>query len=159
MKQNDKKGQPVHTPEGQAVTELIMTIFRANGRILRSGDALTRDLGLTSARWQVLGAIEQTPKTVAQIARDYELTRQGILWVVQTMVKEGLVELITNPDHRRAKLVRYTAKGRQLYDEIARRQLGWSNELGTSLDLDALKSAADCVRRLGEIAMANGTEN
>ena len=143
----------MHTAEGIGVTELILTIFRANGRLLRSGDAMTRDLGLTAARWQVLGAVEKTPKTVAQIARDYELTRQGILWVVQSMVKEGLVELASNPDHRRAKLVRFTEKGRAMYDEISARQQLWSNELGKALDPALVTAATECVRKLGEIAM------
>lgn len=156
MNQKRKRGTQGHTPEGRAVTELIMSIFRTNGRLLRSGDGLTRDLGLTSARWQVLGAIEENPKTVAQIARDYELTRQGILWVVQSMVKDGLVELVTNPDHRRAKLVRFTETGRELYEEIARRQQSWSNDLGAQLDPQLVAAAAECVRRLGEIATSNG---
>jgi DNA-binding MarR family transcriptional regulator len=58
---------------------------------------MLRDLELTSARWQVLGAIVQTPRTVAQIARYFELTRQGVLWVVQSMLKDGIVELAKNP--------------------------------------------------------------
>jgi DNA-binding MarR family transcriptional regulator len=90
------------TAEGAAISELILAIFRANGRLIRAGDVLTRDLGLTSARWQVLGAIAPAPKTVAQIAREFELTRQGVLWVVQSMIGDGFVELINNPDHRRA---------------------------------------------------------
>jgi hypothetical protein len=73
----------MHTREGTAITELILAIFLTNGRIIRAGDTLLRDLGLTGARWQVLGAIKDTPKTVAQIARKYELSRQGVLWLVQ----------------------------------------------------------------------------
>ncbi|WP_324698854.1 MarR family winged helix-turn-helix transcriptional regulator [Novosphingobium sp. RL4] len=145
-----------HTPEGSAVTDLIMTIFRANGRLLRGGDTLSKELGLTAARWQVLGAIAQTPKTVAQIARDYELTRQGILWVVQSLVKDGMVELVKNPDHRRAKLVRNTDKGRETFEEVSRRQHIWSNDLGQAFNTAELQAAVDVVRRLSE--MARGTE-
>lgn len=158
MKQARTKGKTGHTPAGAAVTDLIMTIFRANGRLLRSGDTLTRDLGLTAARWQVLGAIEVAPKTVAQIARDYELTRQGILWVVQSLVKDGFVELVDNPDHRRAKLVCYTDRGRDVYAQVSSRQQSWSNQLGTELDIDAVRIATEAVRRLGDIAVANGDD-
>lgn len=138
---------------GEATTELILAIFRTNGRLLRYGDTLTKDIGLTSARWQVLGAIEVKPKTVAQIARDYELTRQGVLWVVQAMLKDGTVELIRNPDHRRAKLVQQTEEGRRVFAEITRRQKAWTDRLEQGFTAKELADALDVVRRLGDAVM------
>src|SRR5205814_345438 len=57
---------------GGLVTELILEVFRLNGRLLAAGDRLVADLGLTSARWQVLGAIAlaSSPMPVAWIARN-----------------------------------------------------------------------------------------
>jgi hypothetical protein len=43
------------------VSELALEIFRLNGELLADGDALVADLGLTSARWQVLGAVALSP--------------------------------------------------------------------------------------------------
>ena len=60
----------MHTPAGAALTELVLTVFRVNGLLLDAGDRMTKDLGLTSARWQVMGALEQGPLTAAQIARE-----------------------------------------------------------------------------------------
>jgi hypothetical protein len=56
----------------KAMTELILETFRLNGRLLAAGDALVADVGLTSARWQVLGAIAlaPVPQPVAHIARN-----------------------------------------------------------------------------------------
>src|SRR5262245_35738926 len=119
-----------HSPGGAAVTEFVLALFLAHGRVIRAGDKMTGDVNLQAARWHVLAAIESYPKTVAQIAREYELTRQGILWVVQSMVKDGVVELIRNPDHRRAKLVQYTHKGREIYAEVTQRQRLWANKVG-----------------------------
>ncbi len=150
--------EELRTLEGQALSDLILTIFKVYGRLNRAGDALSRDLDLTSARWQVLGAIAQVPRTVAQIARHYELTRQGVLWVVQAMVKDGLVELIHNPDHRRAKLVRPTEKGRTLYDEISRRQRRWVSGLAESFNVAELEQGMALLGRLGEILVDDGDE-
>ena len=50
-----------HTPGGEALTDLFLAVFRLNGRLLAAGDHLVSDLGLTSARWQVLGAIAHAP--------------------------------------------------------------------------------------------------
>ena len=45
------------TRTGEAATKLILSTFRANGLLLDAGDFLTAREGLTSARWQVLGAL------------------------------------------------------------------------------------------------------
>lgn len=145
-----KISQTEHSPKGAAVTELILTVLLANGRLLRSGDILLRDLGLTSARWQVLGSIAESPKTIAQIARDFELTRQGVLWVVQSMVKDDLLERITNPDHKRAKLIRHTNKGKEIYQEVIQRQREWSNNIALYFNKEELDISIDCIKRLGE---------
>lgn len=148
-----KKAQ--HTPEGAAITDLIIAIFRANGALLRVGDDLSKDLGLTSARWQVLGGIGETPKTVAQIARDFGLSRQGVLWVVQTLIKDGVVELTDNPNHRRAQLVQFTAHGRKLFDELNRRQTVWSNAVAEGMSVPELKKAVAAVKRLHDKVIAS----
>lgn len=148
-----------HTPEGAAVTELILTIFRTNGRIVQAGDDLLRDLNLTGSRWQVLGAVKQVPRTVAQIARQFELSRQRVLWHVQALIESGIVELVRNPDHRRAKLVTLTEQGRRVYDEIERRQNPWVNGFGKAFRLDDLLSATECVRRLGELMKGNDDDS
>jgi len=66
------------TKAGNAFTELILETFRFNGRLLAAGDRLTRPFKLSSARWQVLGAIEQKPLPVAQIAHNMGLARQSV---------------------------------------------------------------------------------
>ncbi len=44
------------TPEGDA-TDLVLDLFRLDSLLLTAGDRLVAPLGLTSARWQVLGTI------------------------------------------------------------------------------------------------------
>ena len=62
------------------MTDLILDLFRLNGRLLAAGDRLVAGLGLTSARWQVLGAIAlaDRPQPVAWLARDMGVYRQGV---------------------------------------------------------------------------------
>jgi len=45
------------TRAGDALTGLILDLFRLNNLLLTAGDRLVAGLGLTSARWQILGAI------------------------------------------------------------------------------------------------------
>jgi DNA-binding MarR family transcriptional regulator len=139
------------TPEGEAATELVLSMFRANGSLLAAGDLLAEKEGLTSARWQVLGAIALAgrPLTVPQIARRMGLTRQSIHSTVDRLVEGGLVELIPNQDHRRSPLVGLTKRGHAAYDAIDRRQARWVNELARGIRRSDIETAT---RVLDEIA-------
>src|SRR5438128_2497619 len=106
------------TPAGDVLTSFILDLFRLNGLMLNAGDRLVARLGLTSARWQILGAIvaAERPQPVAWIARDLGANRQNVQRIVNDLHKDGLVAFETNPHHRRAQLVVMTAKGQQAYD-------------------------------------------
>lgn len=147
-----------HSEEAALVTELILETFRLNGRLLAAGDRLTRDLGLSSARWQVLGAIEESPLPVAQIARNMGLTRQAVQRVTNDLADAGLVTFAANPDHRRAKLVKLTASGRKTLEEVWRRQIDWSNHLSAGLDAAELDKALTTARALRQRLEADGQE-
>lgn len=151
--------RPGHTKNGAALTELILEVFLTNGRLLRAGDKMMKDLQLTAARWQVIDALSEGPKTVAQVAREYELTRQGILWVVQSMRKDGLVELVENPDHRRAKLVKLTTKARDIEKVVSTRQVAWANELGKSYDHSQLLQTIKSLNEIGLHASSSRPAN
>jgi DNA-binding MarR family transcriptional regulator len=133
---------------GNAFTELILETFRFNGRLLAAGDRLTRPFKLSSARWQVLGAIEQQPLPVAQIARNMGLTRQSVQRLADTLEKTGIVEYAPNPDHDRAKLVRLNEKGRRVMDAVARSQVRWANEIASGASRGEIESALALIRKL-----------
>src|SRR6266550_827785 len=118
-----------HTPGGQALTGLVLAIFRLNGRLLVAGDRLIAGLDLTSARWQVLGAIAlaETPQPVAWLARNMGLNRQGVQRIVNEMRDDGLLELQPKPHHRRAHLVVPTRRGKEAFEAATRLQTPWAN--------------------------------
>jgi len=138
------------TPAGRAVSTLIVAIFRLNGRLLVSGDRLVASLGLSSARWQVLGAIAfaPTPEPVARLARNMGLNRQGVQRIVGELAAEGFVELKDNPHHRSAKLVVMTAKGLKAFDAALRLQTPWVNMLGDGFDAKSIEKAGKLLDEL-----------
>jgi DNA-binding MarR family transcriptional regulator len=139
-----------HTAAGAAFTELVLEIFRLNGRLLSSGDRLTRTLGLTSARWQVLGTLRAAPGpiTVAQIARNMGLQRQSVQRTVDLLTAEGLVRMIDNPNHRRARLVVMTGAGRAVLRKASRLQTRWANDIADNTDAGEIRSACRVLQRL-----------
>ena len=123
------------TPAGDALTDLMLDLFRATGLILTAGDRLVAPLGLTSARWQILGAIvsAERPQPVSWLARDLGANRQNVQRIINDLHKDGLVAFETNPHHRRAQLVVLTDRGRRAFDGAMDLQAPWVNELADGL--------------------------
>jgi DNA-binding MarR family transcriptional regulator len=137
--------------EGEAATKVILATFRANGLLLAAGDLLAADEDLTSARWQVLGAIAlaERPLTVPQVARRMGLTRQSVHATVRRLVGDGLAAYETNEDHRRSPLVRLTPVGTEKFRTMQRRQAGWVNRLAAGFSAEDLETTA---RVLGDLS-------
>ena len=138
------------TPEADALTDLILEVFRVNGGLLRQGDRIAGAHGQTSSRWQVLGALRNGPETVAGIARVMGLARQSVQRTADLLASEGVVEYVDNPAHRRAKLVRLTAAGRETLRRISTLQVEWTNTLTAAMTADGaqIQAATDVLRQL-----------
>jgi DNA-binding MarR family transcriptional regulator len=130
------------SPPGEALTGLILELFRLNSLLVTAGDRLVAGLGLTSARWQVLGAIVTAKRVqpVAWLARDMGANRQNVQRIVNDLHKEGLVSFEANPHHRRAQLVVLTDKGKQTFDAAMRLQIPWINSLSEGLPLKDIQT-------------------
>jgi len=140
------------TPGGEALTDLVLAVFRLNGRLLTAGDRLVADLGLTSARWQVLGSIALSPnlQPVAWLARNMGLNRQGVQRIVNEMREDGLVELRRNPHHRRAHLVALTNRGEEAFAAASRLQAPWVNALAKGISAEELAKTRGLLSTLCE---------
>ena len=125
----------VRTPAGEALSALMLDLFRVNSLILAAGDRLVAGLGLTSARWQVLGAIvaSERPQPVAWLARDLGANRQNIQRIVNDLHAEGMVAFQTNPHHRRAQWVVLTSKGEQAFAQAMHMSGPWIGQLADGL--------------------------
>jgi DNA-binding MarR family transcriptional regulator len=122
-----------YTRSGKAFTKLVLRVFRLNGRLLEAGDHLAAPVGQTSARWQVMGCIDDEARTVADVARIMGLARQSVQRVADLLVKDGLAVYSENPHHKRAKLVKLNAKGLKALREIEKAQRVWANEVGKEM--------------------------
>jgi DNA-binding MarR family transcriptional regulator len=147
----DKGGQR-QSAAVAAVTALILETFRLNGRLLESGDGLVAPLGLTSARWQVLGAIDAAPvpMPVAHLARIMGLSRQAVQRLANEMEADGLVAFEPNPHHERAKLVVMTERGLAVFRAAMGLQQRWAADLVAGVPVVALEEAMALLRRLRE---------
>ena len=141
-------GRPARTPAGDALTDLVMQVVRLIRDFTAAGEALARPAGQTLARWLVLEAVQDQPATVAQIARDMHLARQGVQRLADVLVRDGLAVYEPNPAHRRAKLLRLTAEGRSALRTVQAAQRAWADALGAELGETDLRQASAVLDRV-----------
>src|SRR5262249_62211379 len=121
------------SPEGDALSALVVRIFQLEGLLAEAGDAITSPLGQSTARWRVLAAIEHEPRTVAQIARDWKLARPSVQRLADALAADGLVTYLDNPTHRRANLARLAPDGPPVLRRIPSKQTARVQEAGAAI--------------------------
>jgi DNA-binding MarR family transcriptional regulator len=132
-----------------------LSIFWINGLLLRTGDRLTRSIGQSSARWQVLGRVGYQPQTVSQIARDMGHARQSVQRVADILAKEGLVVYQQNPANRRAPLLELTPHGADILRTIYALNDAWTRQIMTKLTPEQLDAVTDALEEIGHILEAD----
>ena len=145
------------TPAGDAFSGLVVRVFRLSGTLADEGDSLARPAGQTTARWQVLAATEDAPRSVADIARALGLARQSVQRVADALESGGFVRYEDNPRHRRARHVVLTEAGRDALRRIQAQQRPWADAIGGrvgSRDLERLNALLDRVARAVDAAAA-----
>jgi DNA-binding MarR family transcriptional regulator len=148
----------------RCIDSLIVAVFRLNGRLIEAGDRLVADIGLTSAWWQVLGALALSPAPlpVAHIARNMGLSRQSVQRIADLLADKGLVRFAANPHHQRAKLVVLTDVGIAAFAAAEQRQRPWAREIAAGLTSERIGAAVDVLlhldRRLADLAGTGGED-
>ena len=146
------------TSAGEALTDLVLDLFRLTSLLLTAGDRLVAGLGLTSARWQILGAIvaAERPQPVAWLARDMGANRQNLQRIINDLQKDGLVDFEVNPHHRRAQLVVLTDKGRRAFEAAMELQAPWINRISDGLSAKDIQTVHRVVTALRNRLEGNG---
>jgi GntR family transcriptional regulator, transcriptional repressor for pyruvate dehydrogenase complex len=102
---------------------LTQAAFRFSNLLTVERDRLVQELGLTSARWQIIETVGQQPGPVsaAHIARQLQISRQAVQRVLNDLAKLGLVQLAADAADKRAQLVSITLQGSEMLLELDNR--------------------------------------
>ena len=138
--------------KGQVFTDVVLEVFKLGGLLINEGDQITKEFGITSARWKVLGAVAlaNAPQTVSQIARTMGLTRQAVQRLVDIMSQEGLLKLLPNPEHKKAKLVSLTKKGNDIYFKLDKKQIKWAQNNAQNLSKKDLEITLSVLKKISQ---------
>ncbi len=137
-------------PHGDTFTDLVIEVFRVNGLLLDAGDQLAQPVGLSSARWQVLGVVEHGPISVAHVARSMGLARQSVQQTADGLEQDGFITYAENPYHRRSRLMQLTPKGRTALADVAQRREAWANTIAGDLAAEDVHTAIQLLRQVRE---------
>jgi DNA-binding MarR family transcriptional regulator len=143
---------------GELFSAVAVQVLYASGLLAAAGDALASVSGHTAARWRVLAALEETPKTVAAIAADLGQARQSVQRVANDLVADGAVRREDNPDDKRADLLELTARGRKALAEIQRKQARWADALGAELGARRIQELSAALQHLTKALEARKEE-
>jgi DNA-binding MarR family transcriptional regulator len=120
-------------------------------RLRAVAQPLSGRLTLSVGRRGVLTELERSgPRTVPQVARARAVTRQHVQALVNSLVREGMVELADNPEHRRSRLVRLTEAGRDWLAEATEREGAFLDHLALDVSDEELRVAKATLRAVGE---------
>jgi DNA-binding MarR family transcriptional regulator len=114
------KQRVTRTLVGQALEDLMVEITYAFFPLRARGLQIGTNTTWGGSYWGMLRSLKlEGPLTVSQIARSRPVPRQSIQKLANEMLKDGLIELINNPDHKRSKLLRLTLKGEAIFEEFS----------------------------------------
>lgn len=137
------------------ISETVVALFQANGKMLEWGDAFTAPFGLTSARWQILGAIAWAgqKQTAPQIAEQMGVSRQGAQKQLNLLVEDGLIEKLPNPSHQRSPHYHLTGKGESLFQRV---NLAWEAHATKTGEVFSAHDLEITLRTLNQFAKLHG---
>lgn len=122
----------------------IGPVYRKVSRIVERSEPV---MGMSVGVRAVLDQLRREgDRTVPQMARAQDLSRQFVQRMVDDAREAGFVELVDNPAHRRSHLVRPTARGREAIDAVAEREHRLMGQVGgdlTGAELDATLRVLD----------------
>jgi DNA-binding MarR family transcriptional regulator len=112
--------------DNDSVRKFVRQIFRLDDVLKATANKITQPSGQSGARWQVLNALTEEPRTVAEIARLKNASRQGVQRIINDLHEETIVRSKVNPKHQRFPLYEMTPSGRQALRSIELQRKKWS---------------------------------
>jgi DNA-binding MarR family transcriptional regulator len=139
-----------HSPKRKLFLDLVRAIFRINSLLLADGDRMAEGVGLTSARWKVIGAVALSSAgiTVPGIARSLGQSRQAVQRITDVMQTDGLIRYVENPRHKRSALVQLTDQGQQVYLSLRNVQDPWAIGLTDDAPVEDIETTLHYLQRL-----------
>jgi DNA-binding MarR family transcriptional regulator len=127
---------PASQPSAANLGLLLREPYRIANEELHRRIAERGHAAIRAPHGNVFGFLDAEGTQVSELARRAQITKQSMAELVAHLERHGYVERIPDPRDRRAKLVRATAGGREVYriarEAIADIEREWTARLGAA---------------------------
>ena len=135
--------------QGELMRNLLNEVAYTYFPLRAFGDQMIARFGQSTAEWGLLRSLdERGEQTVAALARSRPVARQWIQRLANQLSRQGMLEFVENPDHKRAKLMRITPAGRTLLAQITTVLEPRAAAMQREFDERELSRTVDTLRKL-----------
>ena len=107
----------------EMANRLFFRLYQCANMLHKTGTRAVEDEGLTTQQWAVLGALSrntaQGGMSIGELARYLMVSRQNLSGLIGRMERDGHVEIAPHGSDRRSRVVRMTASGRHVWQDLA----------------------------------------
>lgn len=108
-----------HIARMELANRVFFRLYQCANLLHKTGSRAVESEGLTTQQWAVLGALsrEEVPQGmgVNELARYLMVSRQNLAGVIGRMERDGHIGVETDEKDRRARLIKMTASGREVW--------------------------------------------
>jgi DNA-binding MarR family transcriptional regulator len=102
---------------------IFFKLYQCANMMHKTGTRAVQDEGITTQQWAVLGALSRAEAqqgiSMGELAHYLKVTRQTLAGLVSRMERDGLVDIQTDPNDRRSRLVVLSSTGRHVWRDLA----------------------------------------
>lgn len=98
---------------------IFFKLYQCANMMHKTGTRAVQDEGITTQQWAVLGALSRDEVAqgmgVGELARYLKVSRQNLSGLISRMERDGHVQVGSDPNDRRSRLVCMTKSGHQVW--------------------------------------------
>ncbi|OGP50863.1 MAG: MarR family transcriptional regulator [Deltaproteobacteria bacterium RBG_13_43_22] len=145
MKNTIQYGKKIDT-----ALSMWVKLMRAYATFQRKNAEHLKNFGITAAQYAVIECLgHQGPLLMGELCRKMLVSGGNMTVVVDNLEKEGLVERVPSNDDRRAIMVRFTPKGKKIFDESFSKHAGYLTQLAAVLTEEEQQDLGRLLKKLG----------
>lgn len=113
-------------------------------------------VSLSATEWVLLGKFQQQAFTLAQVSKDFDITRQATHKSIRSLEAKGLIETYACSQNRRVKMGRITPLGKEYYTEGKNLKQTLQNELIKTIQPEGLTHLLQLLKQINFHPSASG---
>ena len=136
--------------KADAALSMWVKLARAHATFSRLTYENIRSFGLTTPQFAALECLGHLgPMMIGELCRKMLVSGGNMTVVIDNLEKEGLVERVPSKDDRRAILVRLTAKGSKLFDDIFTKHAQYVASIASVMTEKEQETLSGLLKKLG----------